>query len=189
MEKKLWPFEDTAFFPIFSAHTWGEPFGMIAWKPGQTSPIWLNFWYFFTKKGPGNIAALRLKIGRTYLTLQPIEATMGWNLNQLFWPLPRWPQTFGLVCLAGQKNMFQLEFLAHFRTRGRAYAHVFDEVFGFQIACIEKKLWPFEYTPFFPLFSAHTWWEPFGMIAWKPGQTSPIWLNFGYFLQKGAPVT
>ena len=53
--------------------------------------------------------------------------------------------------------MFQLEFLAHFRARGRAYAHVFEEVFGFQIACIEKKLWPFEYTPFFLLFSAHTW--------------------------------
>ena len=61
--------------------------------------------------------------------------------------------------------MFQLEFLAHFRTQGRAYAHVFDKVVGFQIACIEKKLWPFEDTAFFPIFSAHTWEEPFGMIA------------------------
>ena len=61
--------------------------------------------------------------------------------------------------------MFQLEFLAHFCTQGRAYAHVFDEVVGFQIASIEKKLWPFEVTPFSPIFNAYTWGEPFGMIA------------------------
>ena len=72
---------------------------------------------------------------------------------------------YGLVCLTSQISPFPVEFFDDFRTQGRAYAHVFDEVFGFQIACIEKKLWPFEDTPFFPLFGAHTWEEPFGMIA------------------------
>ena len=56
----------------------------------------------FNKKVPGNIAATRLKIGCTYAQLQPFKATSGWNLNQLFWPLSRWRQTFGLVCLVGQ---------------------------------------------------------------------------------------
>ena len=65
--------------------------------------------------------------------------------------------------------MFRLEFLAHFWTQGRAYTHVFGEVFGFEIACIEKKLWPSKDTPFSPLFSAHTWGEPLGVIALIPG--------------------
>ena len=154
-----------AIFPLFAYADLGGAFSPYRLKTRPDFTDLAENLIFFTKKGPGNIAALRLQIGRTYAPLQPFEATMGWNLNQLFWPLPRWRRTFGLVCLAGQKNMFQLEFLAHFRTQGKAYTHVFTEVFGFQIACIEKKLWPFEDTAFFPIFSAHTWGEPFGMIA------------------------
>ena len=60
-----------------------------------------------------------------------------------------------------------MEFLYDFRTQGRAYAHVFAIVFGFQIACIKKKLWPFKDTAFSPIFSAHTWGEPFGYIPQK----------------------
>ena len=71
-----------------------------------------------------------------------------------------------------------MEFFNDFRTKGRAYAHVFDKVVGFQIACMVKKLWPFEDTAFSPISSEHTRGEPFGMIASIPGQTSPIGLNF-----------
>ena len=78
-------------------------------------------------------------------------------------PLALPPLWTGL--LTSQISPFPVEFFYDFRTQGRAYAHVFTEVVGFQIACIEKKLWPFEDTPFFPIFSAHTWGEPFGMIA------------------------
>ena len=35
--------------------------------------------------------------------------------------------------------MFQLEFLAHFRTQGRAFAHVSAELFKFKIACFKKS--------------------------------------------------
>ena len=89
-------------FPDFKHAYLGGAFWHDRLKTRPDITDWAEFLIFFTKKGPGNIAALRLKIGRTYATLQPFEATMGWNLNQLFWPLPRWPQTFGLVCLAGQ---------------------------------------------------------------------------------------
>ena len=91
-----------AIFPLFAYADLGGAFSPLRLETWLDCTYLADFLIFFTKKGPGNIAALRLKIGRTYLTLQPIEATMGWNLNQLFWPLPRWPQTFGLVCLAGQ---------------------------------------------------------------------------------------
>ena len=136
-----------AIFPAFCLRIPGRC--LFAFSPGYLARLGECGWIFdiFYKKGPGNIAAFRLKIGRTYTPLQPLKATWSRNLNRLFWPLPRWRQTFGLVGLAGQRNTFQLEFLAHFRTQGRAY-NVFVRVFGFQIACIEKKLRPFEDTAF-----------------------------------------
>ena len=68
-----------------------------------------------------------------------------------------------------QISPFPVEFFNDFRTQGRAYAHVFDEVVGFQIACMEKKLWLFEDTPFFLFLLTQTWEVPFRLIAWKPG--------------------
>ena len=116
-------------FPLFAYANLGGAFSHFHLKAWLELADLAEFLTFFTKKGPSNIAASRLKIGRTYASLQPIEATMGWNLNRLFWPMPWWRRTFGLVCLAGQQNMFQLEFWAHFRTQGRAYTHVCAEVF------------------------------------------------------------
>ena len=57
--------------------------------------------------------------------------------------------------------MFQLEFLAHFRTEGRAFTHVSTELFKFKIACFKKKLQPSEDTSFSHFLRAHTWEEPF----------------------------
>ena len=81
LRKKLRPSEDMSFSCFLSAPTWEEPFHTVAQIPGQIKWIWLNFWYFFTKKVPNNIAASRLKISHTYVPLQPFEAMACWNLN------------------------------------------------------------------------------------------------------------
>ena len=102
IRKKLRPLKDRPFSHFLSAHTWEELFTVIFLKTRLEVSDLAEFLIFFTKKVPDNIAALRLKIGRSYAVLQPFKATSCWNLNQLFWPLSRWRQTFGLVCLAGQ---------------------------------------------------------------------------------------
>ena len=144
---------------------------LFAFSPGYLARLGECGWIFdlFYKKGPGNIAAFRLKIGRTYTPLQPLKATWSRNLNRLFWPLPRWRQTFGLVCLAGQQNMFQQEFLAHFRTQGRAYTHVFAEVFRYPIAYIKKSYGRSKICQFLAFLLTQTWEVPFHICAGKPG--------------------
>ena len=137
-----------------------------------------EFLIFFSGKTPGNIAASRLKIGRTYAPLQPFKAKLCWNLNRLFWPLLRRRRTFAPLRLTSQISLFQLEFFDDFRTQGRAYTPVSAELCKLKIAGFEKKLRPSEDRSFSRFLRAHTWEEPFGIITRKPGQTGRIRLNF-----------
>ena len=91
-----------AIFPLFAYADLGGAFLPYRLETWLDCTYLAEFLIFFTKKGPGNLAASRLKIGRTYAPLQPFKAKSGPNLNQLFWPLVRWRCTFGLGCLAGQ---------------------------------------------------------------------------------------
>ena len=63
-----------AIFPDFWRAYLGGAFWHDRLKTRPDITDWAEFLISFTKKGPSNIAALRLKIGRTY-ALQPIEAT------------------------------------------------------------------------------------------------------------------
>ena len=96
---------------------------------------------FCTKMAPDDIAALKLKIGRSYAVLQPMLCC---NLNRLFWPLLRRRRTFAPVPLTSQISLFQLEFFDDFRTQGRAYMPVSAELCQSKIACFKKKLRPSE---------------------------------------------
>ena len=117
-----------AIFPLFAYADPGGAFSPYRLETWLDCTYLAEFLIFFTKKGPGNIAASRLKIGRTYAPLQPFKAKLCWNLNRLFWPLLRRRRTFAPLRLTSQISLFQLEFSDDFRTQGRAYTHVSAEL-------------------------------------------------------------
>ena len=156
-------------FPLFKCVYLGGAFWGNHLKTQIEVPDLAEFLIFFTKKAPDNIAAFGLKIGRINAPLQPFKLTDCWNLDRLLWPPWRWCHTYGMVCLAHQKWMLKLEFLAHFRICGRAFTHVSAELFKFEIGCFYKKLRPSEDWSFWRFLHAHSWEEPFHIFVWKTG--------------------
>ena len=65
--------------------------------------------------------------------------------------------------------MLNLEFLADFRTYGKAFTHVSAELFKFEIGRFRKKLQPSEDRSFSRFLRAHGWEEPFRIIVGKTG--------------------
>ena len=79
--KKLRPSEDMSFSCFFKCTYLGGGFSHCCPNTWPDQVDLAEFLIFFTKKVPNNIAASRLKIGHTYVPLQPFEAMTCWNLN------------------------------------------------------------------------------------------------------------
>ena len=156
-------------FPAFCARIPGRSlFALSSEKLDRLGGFGCIF-YILYKKAPDNIAAFRLKIGRSQVPLQPFKLMGCWNLDRLLWQPWRRRHTFGLVCLARQKWMLKLDFFANVRIYGRAYTHISAELFMLQIGRFKKKLRRSEDTSISRFLRTHTWEEPSHIIIWKPG--------------------
>ena len=86
--KKLRPSEDMSFSCFFKCTYLGGGFSHCCPNTWPDQVDLAEFLIFFTKKVPNNIAASRLKIGHTYVPLQPFEAMACWigiSTSYLVW--------------------------------------------------------------------------------------------------------
>ena len=81
--KKSYGCSKIRHFTLFAYANLGGAFSHFHLKAWLEMADLAEFLTFFTKRGLSNIAAFRLKIGRTYALLQPFKATSGWNFTQL----------------------------------------------------------------------------------------------------------